>query len=177
MDKFLNIVRLAAGWFFSVTFILVGLTSLFSTVLTAISFILLGLVFLPPLSSYAEKILKLKFNINNFWAIKSILAFILVVLTGFFISTSQTNTSTTNMFVILAILLIMAFIQVCRTNFANAKLQEENRKIQKDSNKELEKIREENKKLLEKYKDIIDIDKEISIRNIKFQDIEKKLKT
>lgn len=158
MNKFLNIVRLAAGWFFSVTFILVGLTSLFSTVLVGISFILLGLVFLPPLSSYVEKKLEAKFHINKFWAIKTTAAFILFALTGFFISTSPTNTSTVNIFIIFAIVLIIAFIQVCRTNLAFAELQEENRKI------------------LDKYKDIIDIDKEINIRNIKCQDLEKKVK-
>lgn len=158
MNKFINVVRLVAGWFFSVTFILVGLTSLFSTVLVGISFILLGLVFLPPLSSYVEKKLEAKFNINKFWAIKATVAFILFALTGFFISTSPTNTSTVNIFIIFAIVLIIAFIQVCRTNLAFAELQEENRKI------------------LDKYKDIIDIDKEINIRNIKCQDLEKKVK-
>ncbi len=176
MNKFLNIVRLAAGWFFSVTFILIGLTSLFSTVLVGISFILLGLVFLPPLSSYVEKKLEAKFNINKFWAIKATVAFILFTLTGFFISTSPTNTSTVNIFIILAIVLIIAFIQVCRTNLAFAELQEENRKIQEDSNNIVEKIKEENRKILDKYKGIIDIDKEINIRNIKCQDLEKKVK-
>lgn len=158
MNKFINVVRLVAGWFFSITFILVGLSSLFESLVTAVSFILLGLVFLPPLSGYVEKNLKSKFNIKNFWIFKSVLVFILILLAGYMASANLANTSTVNVFIISAILLIIAFIQVCRTNLAFAKLQEENKKIS------------------DKYRYIIDIDREVNIRNIKCQDLEKKIK-
>lgn len=165
MNKFINVVRLVAGWFFSVIFILVGLANLFESLVTAVSFILLGLVFLPPLSGYVEKNLKSKFNIKNFWIFKSVLVFILILLAGYMASANLANTSTVNVFIISAILLIIAFIQVCRTNLAFSKLKEENSKIYNDNNF-----------LQEKYSGIIDIDKEINIRNIKCQDLEKKIK-